>query len=349
LDFAGRWFGQVRYDLASSGVQPIPARELPLGDPRAVDEFGAHGRFAAAVARRYAVPEHEVVPCLGASGALHAAYTALLPRGARVLVERPVYEPLWRVAEGLGYDVDFFERTPEAGYAVAVDAVLAALRPETRLVVLSNPHNPSGAVCDDDRLIELAAELDARGAWLLVDEVYLELFRPRATARTLHQNVITCSSATKCWGVPWARAGWLLVPTALCPLLERAERHALGRAPPACWVWGESAVAAADALLDRAHRLQADKREIVDRFMAERAASLDWHVSGRGALFGFVRHKLGRSLTLVLEQGIESRGVLVALGAFFGDETGFRLSFTAASDALRAGLAELGELLEAAR
>ena len=340
LDFAARWFGKVRYDLATSGLKPVTAAEL---GGAAVDDFGARERFIAAIALRYGVPAEEVVPCLGASGALFVAYATLLERGSALLAEEPAYEPLWRVAEALGIRVERFRRGLGR---LEPELVLDAVTEGVELVVLSNPHNPSSALTDDRSLMALASALEQRGIRLLVDEAYLEGVAPKRCARALAPNILTCSSVTKCLGVPWARAGFLILPEADARRADRVELHTAGRAPPASWAFGELALSQAERLLERARCIQTQKREIVDAFMARHADSLVWDAPPAGSLFGWLQDRRGRRSLELVEKGIESRGVIVSPGIFFGDPCAFRMSWTADSPALERGLELLEEVLE---
>jgi aspartate/methionine/tyrosine aminotransferase len=343
LDFAHRWFTFVRYDLATSGIATASPDLLGPIDP---SDLGARQRFVQALSQRYGVKETEIVPALGTSGALHVAYATLLQPGDHVLVESPNYEPIWRLAEALGARIDRFERAFAHAYDIDPDAVLAALDPKTRVVTITNPHNPSGAIVSDARLSELANRLAERGVSLLIDEAYLELAKPRTTARHLGGNVYTCSSATKCWGVSWARAGWLFVPEAMQSAALRVERYVNGMAPPASWAYGERAVAAAEKLLARASELQAGKRALVDAFLAEHAADLTWVPPPATSVFGFVRDVRGRDLEKPIERMITDHAVVVAPGGFFGENAAFRLGWTTNRENLVAGLPLLARALE---
>jgi aspartate/methionine/tyrosine aminotransferase len=340
LDFAVRWFGRVRYDLATSGLTPISAGELGRAVP---DDPEARERFIAAVAERYGVSEAEVVPTLGTSGALFVAYATVLERNGAVLVEEPGYEPLIRVAEGLGARVDRFQR--ERG-DLEPARVLRALEADTRLVAITNPHNPTAILLEDAQIRELSEVLETRGVALLVDEAYLESVAPRRSARRLGPNVMSCSSATKSWGVPWARAGWLLMPKETAALAIRAERHAVGNAPPSSFAWGELALKEAERLLERASLIQLGKRELVERFAAAHAERLRFSPPPPGSLFGWLEDVRGRRLTPLIERGIEASGVIVSPGEFFGAPSGCRISWTTDSPALERGLELLPEALE---
>ncbi|MBK7578642.1 MAG: pyridoxal phosphate-dependent aminotransferase [Myxococcales bacterium] len=343
LDFAGRWYGQVGFDLASSGVAPVSDELLGAGVP--LDDLGARDRFRQALAARYGVGTNEVVTALGASGALFAAHATLLEPGQRLLVENPSYEPLWCGAQALGVKVDRFERSFDEGYRIEPERVLDACRPETRVVAITNPHNPTGHVASDATLSELASVLAERGVILLIDEAYQELASPRTTARKLSPNIVTCSSATKCWGAGWARAGWLFLPEAHVAAALRVERYVAGLAPPVTWAWGERAVTRADRLLERVRVLQVGKRELVDAFIA-RHPSLAWVPPPATSVFGWVRDTRGGDLLPLIEQGIREHGVLAAPGTFFGDESAFRLGWTTDKKKLAEGLTRLAKALQ---
>lgn len=325
LSWAQETFPHARWDLATSGLPSIAASELgapaDLGDPAALRSF------AAAVAARYGVPAGEVLPALGTSGAVWVLAAAVLAgvERAEVLVEQPTYEPLLRAVEGLGARVRRVRRSPDDGWRLDPGRVAEALTDDTRLVILASPHNPTGAVTPDEDIAAIASACAARGAYLLVDEVYRELVLPRTTARSLGPNVLVASSLTKCFGVGWARAGWALLPEALRPAAHTAEMHVAGALPSTCGALGAHALGRIDALAARAELLSAGKRAIVDAFLA-RHARLSWTPPPPRALFGFVRAE-GVDVAAGLARAAKEHGVVAVDGAFFDDPAGFRLSW----------------------
>jgi aspartate/methionine/tyrosine aminotransferase len=224
--------------------------------------------------------------------------------------------------------------------------LLAAVGEKTRVVTITNPHNPTGAIVSDDTIRRLAARLAERGVSLLIDEAYLELSKPRSTARHLGANVFTCSSATKCWGVSWARAGWVFLPEAMQAAALRVERYVVGMAPPVSWAYGALAVDAAETLLARAVELQAGKRALVDAFLAEHASLLTWAPPPMTSVFGFVRDLRGRDLLRPIERAIAEHKVIVAPGTFFGETSAFRLGWTTKRADVEPGLDLLARALE---
>src|SRR5262249_4669091 len=150
------------YDLASSGTALVSAADL---DPPkiALDDVGAYDRLREAIAAHNDIPAAEVMPAMGTAHAIFLAYAAILSPGDELLIEAPGYEPLTRVAEGLGAVVRTFPRLESEGFRVAPERVAAAITPRTRAIVVTSLHNPSGIRVDDVTLRELAAIAEARG------------------------------------------------------------------------------------------------------------------------------------------------------------------------------------------
>jgi hypothetical protein len=340
LAWAHRHYVGLRFDLASSGLAPLTAEEL--GPPSlAVHDYGAPAEFRARVSERFGVAPDEVVSALGASGALFLVYLSLFSRGDEILVEQPAYEPLVRTAEGLGLVVRRFPRTREAGYALDPAVVLAHITPATRAVVVSDLHNPSGVALDHAALAPIAEKLSRQGAWLVIDEVYAELVAPRRTARSLAYNIITFGSLTKSYGLPWIRAGYVLLPPEAAVLAGRAVLHLAGNLPPAVAAFGAHAFSRLEALEQRRHALQEGKRAVVDQWLDRHRAVLSWQPPAPGSLFGLVHDARGHNLRPWLERGAAEHGVLAAPGSFFDTPSAFRLGMTLPREKLEPALAAL--------
>lgn len=348
LAWAREHFAKARFDLATSGLRSVTVDEiLSLSGERspAPDDYGLERRFRDAIAGRYRIPEDHVVPSLGASGGIWLTLATALSRGHEVLVEDPTYEPLHAVAVGLGAIVRRFVRRQADGFALDVDAVLGGVRPQTRVVIVSNPHNPSAAFAGDDTMHELAEKLAARDVLLLVDEAYRELAAPRSTAHSLGGNVCAVSSTTKCFGMGWTRAGWALLPPSLVPHATHAVAHTCGHLPPSSFGFGALGLAHADELLARTSERQAGKVELVADFAARHVTDLGWMNPPGRVPFSFFIDRRGGDLLDLIERGVAAEGVLVAPGHFFGYPSGFRLSMTAPLDVLAQGLSRLPSVL----
>ena len=220
----------VEINLARSGIDHCPVSLLGLKASDLVVtlpvKYG-YELLREAIAARYGVRGAQVFPLSGGTSyANWIACAAILDRctrGDEVLVERPTYEPLLRIPQALGHRVRRFDRRIENGYAIDLDEFESHVSSKTRLAIVTNLHNPSGARIPMKTLRAMADVLDRVHAYLLVDEVYLEcLFRDQARS-CVHAglNVVTTNSLTKAYGLDGLRAGWILGPVAL---VERAGR-----------------------------------------------------------------------------------------------------------------------------
>ncbi len=349
LRWARRFYGQVPFDLASSGMTTVTHDEL--GSPAtSLDDPSGWGRLRAAIARYNAVPPDEAIATLGTTHALWLAYATLLSPGDDVLIENPGYEPLDRIAEGIGARVVKFERSFADRWALDPARVARALTPRTRVVAVTNLHNPTGVRASDDALREIARLAESRGAFLLVDEVYapfddlvdsLGVFQ--GSARRLGANVVTVASLTKCYGLGPDRFGWMLAPP---DVIERAEdtiTASSGMLPLSHAHLGAHAFDRIVPLAERARSLLAGKRDTVATWIASRP-DLTWSAPDSG-LYGFATSSRSGDLTSTIEHGATSKGVLVAAGSFFGVPNGFRLAWSIPHDKLAEALERLGEVL----
>jgi aspartate/methionine/tyrosine aminotransferase len=216
----------ARFDLTSSGVPYLPLRELPVTlDDLEISGTGAYGYPALqqAIAARYRVDEACVVAAVGTSMANYLALAALVQPGDEVLIEHPTYEPLIAAARYLGTEVRHFARRADGGFRLDPAEVERGMTPRTRAVVLTNLHNPSSALADDDALREIGEIAARAGARVIVDEVYLDaLWEPAPrTAFHLGETFISTNSLTKVYGLNGLRCGWVLAEPALAERMWR--------------------------------------------------------------------------------------------------------------------------------
>lgn len=347
LEWAISTFAKARYNLAVSGVTPVTLEELAgFGASPGLEAPDAVTLFRRGLSERYGVAEELILPALGTSGALYVVLASLVRFGDAVLVEAPAYEPLYQIAAGLGARVDRFQREVSEGFALSIPRVLSALRPDTRVVVLSNPHNPSGVRDEDELLRDLSQRLAARDVVLIVDEVYRELSLEGSTARNLDANIVAISSLTKCFGLGFARSGWMLGPREVVERAFIVTMHMVGEFPRMSAAVGVAGLSVAQALLGRARFKQEERRDCVRAFLERNRERLRWVEPAAGSVFGFFVDTRGKSTEEALLRGLETHGVLAVPGSFFGIPDGFRLSWTLPSEHLDEGLRHLEHVLE---
>ena len=337
------------FNLASSG---IANRELAdLGCELSAlslhgDNAYGHAPLVERIAARFGVPTECVVTAEGTSFANHLAMAAVLDPGDEVAIEDPTYELLASTLAYLGARLVRFERRPNQGWRLDVDAVVGALSERTRLVVITNLHNPTSVLTPPDVLAEAAVAASRVGAWLLVDEVYLELTFGAGSAWTAFRpdgNVIVTSSLTKAYGLSGLRCGWIL---AAAPLAERMRRlNDLFAATPV-----HLAEQLAIAALDRLDLLRARSLETIDANRSayrERLAdhpALEQLISDEGTtVFPRLRFEDGQAFFERLKRDHQTT---VVPGRFFGRSDHIRVGLGGDVGATREGLTRIARALE---
>jgi aspartate/methionine/tyrosine aminotransferase len=206
---------RARFNLATSGVAPFPLRELPVQlETLEINGDSGYGYppLQKAVATHHGVDPDCVVESAGTSMANHLAMAAILEPGDEVLIEHPAYGPILDVARYLQAKVKRFLRIKETGWVVDSAEILRAITPKTRLIVITNLHNPTSALTPDSVLREVGDIARSIGALVLVDEVYLDAVYQRTPRTSFHlgPEFVVTSSLTKVYGVSGLRCGWIL-------------------------------------------------------------------------------------------------------------------------------------------
>ncbi|RIJ33019.1 pyridoxal phosphate-dependent aminotransferase [Henriciella mobilis] len=167
--------------------------------------------LALRLGERYGAAAEQIICTTGATSAVQLIYAGLLNRDDHILIERPGFDMFANYALDAEIEIGFFDR-PAPDFSLSVDAVLSALTAKTRMVVVTNLHNPSGALVSDETLSELADALRERGVYLLIDEVYRDYYdaEPCRFDVSRHWNAIRVNSMTKIFGLSSVRCGWMI-------------------------------------------------------------------------------------------------------------------------------------------
>ena len=210
----------VRYDLGESTCPPLNLGNL-VGPAELADLALGYGtsrgdaELRSLIAADAGVDAEQVLVTVGAIEAMFLLAQATCGPGDRVLLAAPCFPPARTVPEGLGAQVDVVRLSFDEGYRLPLDAVAGALTPQTRLVSLASPQNPSGVRFTDDELRTLLAAVQDRApeAVVLIDETYRESAYGAAptpqSAASMSSRIVTCSSLSKAHGAPGLRLGWL--------------------------------------------------------------------------------------------------------------------------------------------
>ena len=342
---------QARFNLASSGLANYPLAELPV---RIEDlelsgqSFYGYEPLQRALAAKCGVPEECIVSATGASMANHLAMAALIEPGDEVLIEHPTYELLLAVARYHGADVRRFARPFEKGFRVDPEEVARQVSARTRLIVLTNLHNPTSALTDENSLGQLREIAQRVGAHILVDEVYMDALFERAPRSAFHlgEEFMTTNSLTKVYGLSGLRCGWVLAAPELARRMWRLnDLFGVIPAHPA-----ERLSCIALANLDRvaawARPLLEANGRVLNSFFDSRD-DIDWTKHEFGTV-SFPRLRRGDADRLCELLG-EKYATSVVPGRFFEMPQHFRIGIGCDTSTLTAGLERLGLALDELR
>jgi len=341
---------RATHDLTGSNLQPLGLEELP-GAAAALELHGPNDEgyrpLVESIANRYGVSADRVCTATGTSGANFLAMAALVRPGDGVLVERPAYDCLLGAARLLGAGVRRFERPFEDGYVPDPDHIASRLGADTRLVVLSNLHNPSGVRIPDATLDEIGRRAERVGARVLVDEVYLEAAfsaapRPAATRSPVF---VSTNSLTKTWGLAGLRTGWAIAAPAVAEAMRRVRDvvDAVGSFPSDALA--TVAFGRLDGLLERARSIlepnAARLREVLDA-----SPAVEW-VRPEGGPVAFPRLTDTPDAGRFVNGALAEYGLGVVPGRFFEAPAHFRVAIGGDPRRVRPALDRLADALAA--
>jgi len=340
----------AKFNLATSGMPNLNIRDLrvSLDDLEITDGGYGYEPLIARIGERYRVAKESIVTAAGTTFANHLAMAALVKPGDEVLFESPAYEPMLATVRYLGADVRRFTRRFEDGFRVLPEEVEKQITRNTRLIVLTNLHNPSGTLTDDATLKQIGEIAWRVGARVLVDEVYIEtLFEeaPRTSFHLGNEFVIT-SSLTKAFGLSGLRCGWIFAEPELAQkmwllndLFAATPVHAGERL----------SIVALDQLAElaeRARTLLDRNRHLLNEFLDTREDLETVRPEFGTVMFPRVRNGNADQLCRVLREKYETS---VVPGNFFELPAHLRIGIAVDTEMLKTGLERLEKALDEIR
>ena len=279
----------------------------------------------------HVVPD-DVLVFAGAEEAIFALHNVLHGPGDHALVVRPAYQSLAEVARSAGAELTRIELREPDGWRLDVDEVRAALSPNTRLILVNEPHNPTGALSDRatfDRLVELAAESGAR---LVVDEVYRFLEFDQAgrlpAGADTSPTGVSIGVMSKSFALAGLRIGWIATRDRdlLARLSAFKDYTTICNSAPA-EVLALIALRARDRVLARNRAIIEANMPLLDAFFERWARTFEW-VRPRGGSIGFPRLVRDLPIDRFAEDLVRETGTLILPGTVFADAGNhFRIGF----------------------
>ena len=338
----------AKFNLATSGIANLSLTDLEF----AVDELEITGLteygyepLIQELSRRYRVGPKSIVTAAGTSFANHLAMAALIDAGDEVLIERPTYEPILALAQYLGANVRRFERYYQDGFGIQPEEIRKLVSERTRLIVLTNFHNPSGVSIEEAELRELGEIARTVGAHVLVDEVYREmLFEDSPTsAFLLGKEFVVTSSLTKAYGLSGLRCGWVFAEPGLAERMWRLND--LFAATPVHVGERLSVIALRqlDRLATQAQVRLDINRAVLNQFLDSRDDLEAIRPEKGSIMFPLVKSGNAEELFELLREKYETS---VVPGRFFEMPDHFRIGMGGNPDVFREGLQRLGAALD---
>ena len=340
----------AKFNLATSGMGNLKLRELrvSLDDLEITNGGYGYQPLVQSIATRYRVAAETVVTAAGTTFANHLALAALIKPGDEVLFEHPAYEPMLAVVHYLGADVKRFSRRFENGFGVVAEEIESLVTPNTRLIVVTNLHNPSSALIDDATLKQLGEIARRVGARVLVNEIYRETLFEESPGTSFHlgNEFVVTSSLTKAFGLSGLRCGWIFAEPELAKrmwllndLFASTPVHSGERLSVIAMQQLPEIGARAQQLLDR-------NRKLLNEFLDTREDLEVVRPEFGTVMFPRVRHGTSEPLCRLLREKYETT---VVPGSFFEMPAHFRVGIAADTDTLEEGLRRLGLALDESR
>lgn len=201
----------VTIDLASSSMDSLGLSEI--GKIESNFDLGyeenLEKELQKEIRKRIYKNNAEVLTSPGTQPGNFLIMKTLLENGDEVIVEEPCYLPLQNIPKLLGCDVKILDRKYQDGFGIDAESIKKMTTEETKLLAITNPHNPSGLFLDPSDLREVQMFLEERNIPILVDEIYRDFIENSESLVSMGKNMIVTSSLSKVYGMGGSRVGWI--------------------------------------------------------------------------------------------------------------------------------------------
>jgi aspartate/methionine/tyrosine aminotransferase len=345
---------KTTHNLAYSNIDGVTVEEyqrlvtfsLPRDFDLGVNQHAGATELKTVLAGMYQCAEENIVATTGATEANYLIFSSLLRPGDEFIVEQPSYQPIWLTPEMLGATRVPWQRRFEDRYRLDVGTLEPLITKHTKLIVLTNLHNPSGVWADRATMESIGQIAEAHDLYILIDELFLDGSFQRHISSFGIPRVIVSMSATKIYGLGGLHTGWMIAPKEISQECQQRKEHLTGASSYVSEVMTAHAFGTArDKLLDRFQRRAQKNLKVLMRWMQSRKDMLDW-VEPDGGIVCFPKYHLDVLSVPLCQRLFDEAGVLVNPGLFFGQEGHFRLSYGIDTGKLERALGALGDALD---
>jgi len=338
MDFADfpllEWIGEHAVHaknaaIATSGVVEFPLDAIPF-DLKKIDmkvsNLDGHPAVVEQLCKIYGTSPDCTLETIGSSEANFLAMSALASRGDRVVMETPTYGALPSIAKSLGLKVAPLERPFRMGFALDLEALKKVARKGTKLIVLTNLHNPSGVAIPRTTLRGALDIAQDAGAFLYVDEIFRDFGDSIPSAAELGGPAIVTGSMSKSYGLGWTRIGWMVTPDPKTAMrLRRARRLIAGAGSAFGGAVAAWALKERPRFIERAKSIVAENYRALDAWAESTPGVTLVRPEGGSVCFPQVTLPKGTTGVDLALKLLKTRGLLTTPGEVFGRPGHFRI------------------------
>ncbi|ENN88120.1 aminotransferase, putative [Rhizobium freirei PRF 81] len=324
--YFSKWEFSARYHMTASDAQSMTMAELL--DMATPEQRQAHENLWLGYTETFGSPElrdiiaglyqqiqrADILCFAGAEEGIYIAMHALLEGGDHAIVVTPNYQSSETIPLSI-CDVSAVALDPQDGWSLDIDAVSAAIRPNTKLISINFPHNPTGKVLERERFDALVNLCRQHGIWLFSDEVYrgltVEGQAMLPAAADVYERGVSLGVMSKAYGLPGLRIGWIACRDhGLLSQMERMKHYlSICNAGPSESL-AKIALLNADRILDRNNRLIASNLTKLKSLFAEFDHLFDWYTPDGGCVC-YPRYKGSDGVETFARELVEQAGVLL--------------------------------------
>ncbi len=347
------WFREnwrdIKFDMGTSGVHGVTNRQLDLdmGELNLGKTlFFGHSGLVERISEIYGAEKNEILITSGSTYANYLTCALHLSPGDDVIVEHPVYTPLLDVVKLFGAKVRFIERRFEDGYRLDVDELSTMVTKDTRMIVTTNLHNPSGVHMDTGTVKGICEIAEDTKTYVLSDEVYRDFILDNAAPvlSSLTQYGISTCSLSKFYGAGALRIGWLMCSSEMTTRARRMNDYLAVTPSCAGETYAAQILGKRDWFVERVREITASNYPIVREWFRGRE-DLEVVLPGYG-FFVFPRIIKEIQTMELAELLISKYSTILSPGRFFGEKRHFRLGLGGEADSLKGALENLGTALD---
>lgn len=352
------WENVVDYNLSESGVHPLTLTELLTPDEEqqlrqlelGYTQTNGTLPLRENISRLYGgVNPEQVMVSAGSSEANFLLMWSLIEPGQEVIFELPNYMQMWGLARAFGAEVKPLWLREELKWQPDPDELKKLITSRTRLIILTNPNNPTGSILSEEirkEIIKLAAQA---GAWLLVDEVYRGAERDGRETPSFwgeYEKVIVVGGLSKAYGLPGLRLGWLVAPENLVKKVWTYHDYTTISVSAMTDFLGTLALQPERRikLLSRTRSILRENLPVLEEWLKSFGSLFHYHPPQAGAIL-FAGYDLPVEALELVETVRREKSVLLVPGEHFQVRKHLRFGYGARPEYIKAALERVSEVL----